>query len=306
MDDLAILLNSAAVPVWLALHEHVRRLGTRWEKVLIVGETGTGKSLVAAALHTVSARTGPLVRYALTSDSELVEAELRGHERGAFTGAEHSRPGFVELAHGGTLHLDEIHLAALRILPLLLDIMDFQPLRRLGNERAIRFDTRLVLSTNLEPSDLLRLPGWRRDHVSRIGYCVLRLPPLRAYRVCIVPIARTLYLAARTRIGLGHEATMTERLERRLARYEWPGNLRQLKSVLEAMAILAPEGQPADLDDLPDLDLYERPAESSAPTLATTSLVASVGGNIAEAARQEGCTRATIYKRLRRELAAGG
>ena len=285
-----------------------RRVAATDETVLLLGESGTGKNLLARAIHHASARSaGPFIElHAAALPETLVEGELFGRERGAYTGAADSKPGHAEAAHGGTLFLDEIGELAPAIQVKLLRFLQDRTFTRLGSTQTRRSDARIIAATNRELAAAVKDGSFREDLYYRLAVFPITVPPLRDrpedIRATVLGV-----LAAR---GLGPDR-ITETALDALAAGRWPGNVRELENVLGRALILAgtdpigPEHLPPTLartaaisgsilDDLlvPEfsLDAFER-------DLIHHALV-KAGGNKAAAARLLGITRRRLYSRL--------
>lgn len=273
--------------------------------VLITGETGVGKSLVAERLHLASGRTGTFVRHSLALRSTLAEDEFRGHVRGAFTDALTARAGLLEAAHLGTCFLDEIHRADPTHHGFFLDATERRPIMPLGGSRPITYDVKMVYATNLEPYQLKGVAGFPDDLIRRLPLAHIRIPPLRECREAIAPMAMYYlerHLAAFSR---PFSAQISPDLEAVLARHSWPGNLRQFEAAMKLVALHLDADRPAEPSDLPDLDLYDRPESLATPSARRAhAAVQAAGGNKRQAARLLGISQTTLYKRLRLEATA--
>jgi len=228
-------------PVMQALRESIRRVAPTESRVLVTGENGTGKELVALALHEGSGRTGgPFVRVNCAALPEgLFESELFGHEKGAFTGAIRSRAGKFERADGGTLFLDEIGEVPLPLQPKLLRAIETGEVERVGEDRVRRADVRLIAATNRDLEEMVREGTFREDLYFRLNVVPLRVPPLRD-RAGDARLLVEHFLA-----GISEELHMPARrfsdgALRRMATYAWPGNVRELRNLVERCLILAP------------------------------------------------------------------
>jgi formate hydrogenlyase transcriptional activator len=235
--------------------------------VLITGETGTGKELVARALHDASPRRDRLlvkVNCAAIS-AGLVESELFGHERGAFTGALQRRKGRFELAHGGTLFLDEVGELPLETQVKLLRILQEREFERVGGSETLRVDVRVVAATNRNLPEMVRAGTFREDLFYRLNVFPVPLPPLRERADDIPLLAHTFLRRLARRVGRPI-TTIAPRAMAALCAYHWPGNVRELENVIERGVVLA-SGQVLDMDALPDfptLSLHSVPAASVA------------------------------------------
>ena len=298
--------------------ENLRRLIARIAAVdrttvLVMGETGTGKELVVDALHSHSPRAQrPLVKVNCGAFPEsLLEAELFGHERGAFTGATARRHGLLELAVGGTMFLDEVAEMPSSLQPALLRALDGAPFRRIGGEQEIRTDVRFVAATNRDLTAEVAAGRFREDLYHRLAVVTIYVPPLREHPNDIQPLA-TYFLENFSR-RLGRPVALSREAQDALLAYRWPGNVRELRNVLERAAILG-EGDLIEAADLPP----EIPASGEIPTSGgeaaaegaealeaakqrhILNILAACGGNRAAAARRLGISRSTLKERLRR------
>ncbi|WP_341679211.1 sigma-54 dependent transcriptional regulator [Niveibacterium sp. SC-1] len=236
-------------PASRRLLEEIERVAPTEATVLVIGETGTGKELVARHLHDKSRRDGPFVAINCGAFSEnLVEAELFGHEAGAYTGAAQARPGWFEAAHGGTLFLDEIGDLPLSMQVKLLRVLQERQVVRLGSRKAVQVDVRLVAATNVDLARAVAAGHFRADLYYRLNVASLDLPPLRERRNEVLPLAE--HFVERYRKKLGLEAVrISPEAAQILAAYEWPGNIRELENVVHYALIVCSQGliQPQDL-----------------------------------------------------------
>jgi transcriptional regulator of acetoin/glycerol metabolism len=236
-----------ADPAMIRLYEVVARIARSDVPVLILGETGSGKEVVAHAVHLGSARTGgPFVRINCGAlPSSLVESELFGHERGAFTGADRDKIGLLASASGGTIFLDEIGEMPLALQATLLRVLEEGAVRRVGATRSTPLDVRWVAATNRDLAVEAERGRFRKDLYYRLQGFVVAVPPLRDRRGEIRAIAHA--LAERGPTG---PQRLTEQLLGALERYDWPGNVRELRNVLGSAALVADAG-PIDTGHLP-------------------------------------------------------
>lgn len=219
-----------------ALRQDIERLGRTDVTVLIIGESGVGKERIASALHEAS-REGPLVTLNCAAmPRDLLEAELFGAEKGAFTGALKSRPGLVEQADGGSLFLDEIGEMDITLQPKLLRFLETRRARRVGGEREYSVNLRVIAATNRDLEMEIRSGRFRPDLYYRLAEVVLRVPPLRDRVEDIPDLAVAFMQGANERFGKNVEALEPE-LITRLQRYPWPGNVRELKSVIDRLVL---------------------------------------------------------------------
>ena len=222
-------------PSFLEVLDQVSRAAGLDRPVLIVGERGTGKELVAERLHYLSARWDqPLVKLNCAAISEgLLESELFGHEAGAFTDATQRRLGRFEIAHQGSLFLDELASTPLTVQEKILRIIEYGQFERLGSSRTVSVDVRLIGAANVDLPELAEQGRFRADLLDRLAFDVITLPPLRARTEDILPLAE--HFAMRMSRELGRElfAGFSRPVLDQLHRHRWPGNVRELKNVVE-------------------------------------------------------------------------
>src|ERR1700722_11378179 len=234
-------------PLLTSVMEQIGVVAPTASTVLIQGETGTGKELVAQAIHNMSPRrNAPFVKLNCAAiPAGLIESELFGHERGAFTGALTQRLGRFETANGGTLFLDEIGEIALDLQVKLLRVLQEQEFERLGGTRSIRVNVRLVAATNRNLLQMVEDKEFRADLYYRLGVFPVSLPPLRERREDIPALARHFIARYSERMNKVVEDIPSETMEAMLA-YDWPGNVRQLQNFVEHGVIVSagPEFRP--------------------------------------------------------------
>jgi transcriptional regulator with PAS, ATPase and Fis domain len=277
--------------------------------ILIEGETGTGKSVLARWIHDASPRTAEsLVELNCAGlPRELLESELFGHEKGAFTGATGVKAGLIESAHRGTMFLDEIGDMDLAIQPKLLKVVEEKKFRRLGEVGERRVDIRFIAATNRGLAQLVDEGKFREDLFYRINTIVLRLPPLRERREDIVPMAARLLpqLARDTRRPV---PVLDADAEQALIEHPWPGNVRELRNVLERAVLLsaAPVLRRADLRLGSAVPRSTSGNGASAPSTLKDAewqfimrVLGEEGGNVPRAARRLGIPRSTMYQKLK-------
>lgn len=221
--------------------------------LLIQGETGAGKERLARAIHADSPRSaGPWIAVNCGALPEsLLESELFGHEQGAFTGATRSRRGCFELAHRGTIFLDEISEMPFHLQVKLLRVLQEYEIQPVGSERPIRISVRLMASTNRDLEEEVRLKRFRHDLYYRLSVVNLTIPPLRQRREDIPTLVRSHVAVLRSRIGSGQYAITPEAMEA-LCQYSWPGNVRELINVVERAMLLCNRNE-ITRDDLPEM-----------------------------------------------------
>jgi DNA-binding NtrC family response regulator len=305
-----------ASPAMLDVYKMVARVAPTMSSVLVVGESGTGKELVARAIHTHSPRAnGPFVAVNCTALTEsLLESELFGHAKGAFTGAVASKRGIFEEAQGGTVFLDEIGDVAAKMQAQLLRVLQEGEIRRVGGTEAIKVDVRVVAATNRELEDEVKAGRFREDLYFRINVVSIRLPPLRE-RPSDIPLLVDHFLAKYAARERRSDAGVAQAAMALLQRYAWPGNVRELENVIERALALSKDGVILP-SDLPPEIAHEAAAAASAatggglvedrPTLAELErryidlILRETGGNKKRAAEILGIDRRTLYRTLER------
>jgi transcriptional regulator with PAS, ATPase and Fis domain len=295
----------------LAAVNRGRQLASRRVPVLIEGETGVGKELFARAIHGEEGGGGPFVAYNCGAASkELIASELFGHVRGAFTGATtEGRAGRFELAHGGTLCLDEIGEMPLELQPVLLRVLEEGIIYRLGDTQPRRVDVRLLAMTNRNLREEVESGHFRRDLYYRISVTRIRIPPLRERDIDIDLLVEHFNRKLALRHGVP-ERQLSAEIMAVLRAYSWPGNVREMRNVIENMLLTS--GEPAvSFDDLPAELLDEIATSGDVPLLrdegasleeterlAIARAVHNAHGNLAQAARALGVSRSTLYRKI--------
>jgi psp operon transcriptional activator len=203
--------------------------------VLILGERGTGKELAAERLHFLSSRWGaPLIKVNCAAIADqLLESELFGHESGAFTGATRTHRGRFERADGGTLFLDELATMSMRLQEKLLRLVEYGEFERLGGQETLRVDVRIVGATNAQLPELARAQKFREDLLDRLSFDVVHLPSLVQRREDVIELATHFAMQMCTELGWSLFAGFTGAAEQQLLQHDWPGNIRELKNVVE-------------------------------------------------------------------------
>ncbi len=279
----------------------------RTTTVLVTGETGTGKDLLARIIHDRSGADGALVTIDCASLPEaLLESELFGHERGAFTGATEARAGRLEAARGGTLVLDEVAAMRPQAQAKLLRLLDERRFTRLGGNRTMELGARIVALTNADLARATEAGAFRPDLFFRLNVISIRMPALREQPDAIAPLAELFAQRFAHRARAGSAIVRADALDL-LCRYSFPGNARELRNVIE-QSVVRGDGMRVAAEDLPDsIRAFASAAEPGRPTLAemeaayVRSVLDDVGGNKSEAARVLGISRKNLYERLRRD-----
>jgi two-component system nitrogen regulation response regulator NtrX len=304
-------------PALRTVREMIARVAPTDARVLITGESGTGKELVAAAIHTESARREkPFVRVNCAAiPRDLVESEMFGHERGAFTGASERRIGRFELAHTGTLFLDEVGDLGPEAQSKLLRAIEAREIERVGGGRSIKVNVRIIAATNRDLERAVREGHFREDLYFRLNVIPLPIPPLRE-RPDDVPALVRHFTALQRRRTAQAMPVWTPDAVSALARYPWPGNVRELANIIERLSILfagrpigeaevqsvlplAPLSAPA-LPDLEQPELTLSDALDEYEKLLITRALSAANGVVAEAARRLRTDRPNLYRRMRR------
>jgi len=294
----------------------IARVAPTEVRVLITGESGTGKELVASAIHRQSGRAAkPFVCVnSAAIPKDLVESEMFGHERGAFTGATERRVGRFELADRGTLFLDEVGDLGPEAQAKLLRVLESGVIERLGGEKPVTVDVRVIAATNKDLAKASLQGQFREDLLFRLNVLPIHIPPLRERPDDIPPLVQ--HLAARQTTRLGRPVRFDAGAVQLLTSYPWPGNVRELANIMERLAILAgsdvvtaddvarvvpSDGAPpattpsegwSDVALAEALDSFERALIARA--------LSAARGNVADAARKLATDRANLYRRMRR------
>ncbi len=288
----------------------VLRLAETRSPVLLEGESGTGKDLIAYWLHYSGVRReGPFIKVHCPSiPGELLESELFGHERGAFTDARSAKAGKIEMAAGGTLYFDQVQDLSPAMQAKLLRVVEERHFERLGGTRTIEVDVRFVASSNVDLAEAVRGGRFREDLFHRLNVVPLRLPALRSRREDIVPLALA-FLAREREAGVTRASGFAAEAIELLKGYHWPGNVRELRSLVERMALVVREGLVAPRDLPPHV--LEQPStlwlgRDRRPTLRQIELayirhvLESVDGNQTRAALVLGISRKALWEKRRR------
>jgi two-component system response regulator AtoC len=298
------------------VYELIRQVAPSRANVLLVGETGTGKELAARAIHRRSGRNGlfvPINCAAIPAD--ILESELFGHVRGAFTGAHKDKAGKFELADGGTLFLDEITEMSPALQAKLLRVLQENTIDRLGGSRPISVDLRIVAATNRDPKEAVKEGRLREDVYFRLNVFGIALPPLRDRREDIPLLARHFLAKYGAELG-GGSGALSEAALRALQSYAWPGNVRELENMMERAAVLS-RGAPVEIGHLP-LEITQAPSPAASPAVAEEEdldlerqvaeleqrlmrkALAEAGDNKARAARLLKISERTLWYKLKK------
>jgi len=304
-------LAGAAVPAigespeWRGVLKRAMQVAATETTVSLEGESGTGKEVIARLIHRASARRGgPFVAINCAAlPEQLLESELFGYERGAFTGAQQSKPGQIEMASGGVLFLDEVSEMLPAAQAKLLRVLQEREFLRLGGTRLIKANVRVIAATNRDLRDAVERGAFREDLYYRLQVFDIRIPPLRD-RPSDIPLFIDAFLQEIGRAMSGRPLGVTHEARALLLAHPWPGNVRELRNVLERAAILCEGGFIApchlSLNTAP-----KRPALSlndlgAAERQAIERVLRETDGNKAKAARRLGLTRTQLYVRLRK------
>lgn len=308
-------------PTMLAVFDQIRAVAPTDATVLVLGETGTGKELVARAIHDGSARReNPYISVNCGAFAEnLLESELFGHERGSFTGAVGQREGVFELADGGTLFLDELGQTSLAVQVNLLRVLEEMAFRRVGGEKQVKVDVRIVAATNTDLQEAVAKRAFREDLFYRLNVFPIRLPPLRERPEDIPLLLRHFLDGAARDYGLQAPRLAADAMHW-IQRYRWPGNVRQLRAMCERWVIVA-QGRTL-LREMLTPDMVRAGAETSSSTGMSVDpqapmapqlehlqqqferaylhrVLMAQGGHLQAAAAHAGISRRTLYNKMK-------
>ena len=299
-------------PSMIPVVDALARVAKTASTVLLQGESGTGKEVAARLLHETSPRAkAPFIAInCAVLTKELLESELFGHEKGAFTGAHAQRRGRIELAHGGTFFLDEMGELDPSLQAKLLRVLEERRFERLGGSTPVTVDVRWVAATNRDLRAMVREGTFREDLYHRLAVFPIRLPPLRERREDIVPLAQSLLAQASASAGRSLPARLDDATKARLQSEDWPGNVRELRNVLERAMILADgpvikpehlwiEAGSSRVKGLTQTDEVSPLAEIEREMI-QRALVAA-GGNRRAAATKLGIGLRTLYAKMKRD-----
>ena len=294
---------------WQAVLKAATQVASTDTTVLLVGESGTGKEVVARFIHLASNRAnGPFVALNCAAlPEQLLESELFGYERGAFTGAQQAKPGQIELAAGGVLFLDEVAEMSASAQAKFLRVLQEREFQRLGSTRTLKANVRVIAATNRDLKKALERGDFREDLFYRLQVFDIKLPPLRARPTDILPLSEAFLEQIGQTFGRPPSG-LTRDAKEALMHYDWPGNVRELRNALERAAILC-EGGLITAEHL-SLDNGRRgprpPVDASTTDLSAVErdmiaqVLADCAGNKSKAAARLGISRTQLYVRLRR------
>jgi len=315
IDHLDIIGQSEPM---IEIYEVIKKVSATLTTVLITGETGTGKELIANAIHRNSPRKdAPFIKINCAAIAEnLLESELFGYEKGAFTGAVNRKPGRFELAHKGTLFLDEVGELPKDMQVKLLRVIQDQEFERVGGLRTIKVDVRLITATNRDLKQDVKDDRFREDLYYRLNVLPMHIPPLRERREDIVSL--TSFFLDKFNTKLGRDITeISPEVREVLNRYDWPGNIRELENLIERLVLLAP-GNTLIVEELPpevrffdtDRSLPElqgggksfkaiiRQRTSEIEKDMIEKVLSECDGNVSKAARQLGLSRKGLQLKM--------
>lgn len=291
-------------PIVQDILSRARKLAATTMPVLICGESGTGKELLAELIHAESPRAAnPLQRVNCAVFTEsLLESELFGHERGAFTGAVERFPGVFERSDGGTLFLDEIGDMGLSSQAKILRVLQNQEVRRVGGRETFKVDVRFIAATNKELETLTGEGKFRSDLLYRLNAAILHLPPLRERREDIIPLAKRFTADYAEENGCLRQLLSASAADA-LQNYDWPGNIRELKGAVY-YACAVSEGRAIQVSDLPRLVALRRSGGANPLEMAEMTCIARTleeeGNNKVRTAERLSMSRSTLYKKMKR------
>lgn len=293
-----------ASPAMREVYRLTRKVAASNCSVLLLGETGTGKELIANAIHRLSPRSSaPFVKVNCGALSEsLLESELFGHVRGAFTGAISNRTGRFEAAHTGTIFLDEINSTTLHLQVKLLRVLQEREFERVGDTTTIRVDTRVIAASNCDLMELVQQGKFREDLYWRLNVVAIYLPPLRARREDIPPLV-THFLNVYNELNDTFVVHIQPQAMEALQNYHWPGNVRELQNYIERAVVLA-EGDELTVDLLPDVVLGKGPVRPARIQHVTQDVLIHelVQRGIQDAGKDATNLHSVIVSRVEKEL----
>ena len=300
----------------LELFRMIEKISSLPSTVLVEGESGTGKDLIARAIHEMSdRRMGPFVIVSCPAiPGTLIESELFGHEKGAFSDAARTRPGYFELANGGTIFFDEIGAMSKEFQVKLLRVLQEKRIRRIGGTEEIPVDVRVVSTTNSNLDELVKKGEFREDLYYRLNVIRIVVPPLRERKEDI-PHLLEYFLKKYAAMFNKNVRSFSDNVIKILQEYHWPGNVRELENMVEHVVAIIDNKEEISETDIPDFDMYKIPRNSLKILVPITnyrfardkfereylkSVLETCRWNISEASRVMGMTRQGLYKKLKR------
>lgn len=288
------------------IYQEVQKVAESNESILILGETGTGKELVARAIHNFSTRSGEFIAVNCAAIPEnLLESELFGYEKGSFTGAVQSKPGLFEQADGGTIFLDEIGKMSLALQPKILRVLQDKEIRRIGSTRTVKVDVRVVTATNRDLKAMMKKGEFRQDLYYRIAVVELKVPPLKD-RKTDIPLLANYFLLKSAEENNRRVSRISRKAMKLLLAYDWPGNVNELKNAF-ARAVLLGSGKIINPEDLPeDIQAFDKDSMKQFPTIEDiekqhiVKALQRVRGNKKKTAKLLGITRDTVYQKMKK------
>lgn len=290
------------------LIERLKAIADTKATVLVEGESGTGKELVARAIHKNSSRAKkPMIPIHCAALSEsLLESELFGHEKGAFTGANQQRPGLFELANGGTVFLDEVGEIPLSTQVKLLRVLESREFLRVGGTEPVKVDVRVVAATNRVLSEEVEEGRFREDLYYRLNVVHVTIPPLRA-RAADIPLMARAFLDHFSQEHGKPKLELSKAALQKLVQYHWPGNVRQLRNVIENLVLFS-RGATIDVEELPDNLMSKEGNDLNVPMgipldqverIVIERTLVACSGNRTRAAEQLGISRRTLLRKIK-------
>ena len=288
--------------------DRIRQVGQSKSNVLIFGESGTGKEVVCDAIHQIYKGDAPLIKVNCSAlSSNLLESELFGYEKGAFTGANETKIGRIEAAEGGTLFLDEVSEISLEVQVKLLRVIQEKKIERVGSNKSVPVDFRLICASNKDLTLEIKEGRFREDFYFRLNVIDINLPPLRERRGDIEILAKYFfdYFSSENNISNLH---ITNQVYQSFNAYDWPGNIRQLKNVIEKMVVLSSNNKitqsslPDEMKDFKNVnDILEIQIGESMDEIEKKVILQTIGycrGNKTEAAKILGIGRKTLHRKI--------
>lgn len=302
----ATLLDSQNPQIFDIMHK-IKQIGSARTSILLFGESGTGKEIFAQHIHNSnSKRTRPFIAINCSAIQEsLLESELFGHVKGAFTGAVHTKKGVFELAHGGTLFLDEIGELPLHLQPKILRAIETGTIRPVGGEHEIKVDIRLISATNRDLQEMVQEEKFREDLYYRINVIHFTLPPLRERREDI-PLFVHFFMRHFSELHNKDVSTISESAMETLLAYSFPGNIRELKNIIDYAIVFCPNSEinHCCLPEAIRKSKIKRDAQNHTAHLINGEHIETVlsrfNGNISRAAKALGIHRSTIHRRIQK------